>query len=92
MMHTKDLFIGIDISKRTLDIATCPGKTCHHVSNDPQGIRRAVRIIQAQRPTLVVMAASGGLEMPLAAGLEAAALPVVVANPTRVRAFARSAG
>jgi transposase len=43
-------------------------------------------------PQLVVLEASGGLEMPLAVRLEAAGLPLAVANPKRVRDFARSAG
>jgi transposase len=85
-------FIGIDISKHTLDIATWQSETCYHFANDRQGIRQAVRAIQGQDPALVVMEASGGLEMPLAAQLEAAVLPVVIANPTRIRAFARSTG
>lgn len=85
-------FIGIDISKGTLDVAEWPSGNTYQFSNDKKGIGQAVRTIQSQQPALVVMEASGGLEMPLAAQLEAAALPVVVANPTRVRAFARSAG
>ena len=85
-------FIGIDISKGTLDVAEWPSGNTYQFSNDKKGIGQAVRAIQSRQPALVVMEASGGLEMPLAAQLEAAALPVVVANPTRVRAFARSAG
>ena len=43
-------------------------------------------------PALVVLEASGGLELPLVAALAAAELPVVVVNPRQVRDFARATG
>ena len=43
-------------------------------------------------PSLVLLEASGGLELPLVAALAAAALPVVVVNPRQVRDFARATG
>ena len=39
-------------------------------------------------PALVLLEATGGLELPLVAALAAAALPVVVVNPRQVRDFA----
>ena len=46
-------------------------------------------------PAMVLLEATGGLELPLVAALAAAALPmvvVVVVNPRRVRDFARATG
>ena len=43
-------------------------------------------------PALVLLEASGGLELTLVAALAAAALPVVVVNPRQVRDFARATG
>ena len=43
-------------------------------------------------PALVLLEATGGLELPLVAALAAAALPVVVVNPRQVRDFARATG
>ena len=43
-------------------------------------------------PALVVLEASGGLEIPLTAALASAGLPVVVINPRQVRDFARATG
>ena len=43
-------------------------------------------------PTMVVLEASGGLELPLVAALSTASLPVVVVNPRQVRDFARATG
>ncbi|MDH5700962.1 MAG: hypothetical protein OEZ41_13500 [Nitrospirota bacterium] len=44
------------------------------------------------QPTLIVLEATGGLEVPLAGTLAAAALSVVVVNPRQVRDFARTTG
>jgi transposase len=41
---------------------------------------------------LIVLGATGGLEVPLAGALAAAGLPVVVINPRQVRDFARATG
>ncbi len=41
---------------------------------------------------LVLLEATGGLELPLVAALTAEALPVVVVNPRQVRDFARATG
>ena len=43
-------------------------------------------------PAMVLLEATGGLELPLVAALAAAALPVVVVNPRQVRDFARATG
>lgn len=44
------------------------------------------------RPALLVLEASGGLEIPLVASLAAVSLPVVVVNPRQIRDFARATG
>ena len=41
---------------------------------------------------MVPMEGSGGLELPLVAGLATEAVPVVVVNPRQVRDFARATG
>ena len=41
---------------------------------------------------MVLLEATGGLELPLVAALAAAALPVEVVNPRQVRDFARATG
>jgi transposase len=51
-----------------------------------------VEQLQALPPTLIVLEATGGLEVPLTGALAAAGLPVVVINPRQVRDFARATG
>src|SRR5206468_12004772 len=57
-----------------------------------EGVAGLVERLAALAPALIVLEATGGLEVRLAAALAAAGLPVAVVNPRRVRAFARAAG
>lgn len=84
-------FIGMDVSQDTVDIAVQPC-TAFQIVNDDQGIAEAVKRVQVLQPTLIVLEATGGLEVPLAGALAAAVLPVVVVNPRQVRDFARATG
>ncbi len=85
------IFVGMDISQDTIDVAVQPG-TAFQIANDEQGITRAVERLQALQPTLIVLEATGGLEVPVASALAAVGLPVVVINPRQVRDFARATG
>ena len=86
------IYVGIDISKAWLDIAIHEQETCWRVGNDDRGIAGLVVELKKLAPTLVLLEATGGFEMLLVAELAHAGLPVVVSNPRRVRAFARSTG
>jgi len=84
-------FVGMDVSQETVDVAVHPG-TAFQIPNDDQGIAEAVTRFQACPPTLIVLEAAGGLEVPLAGALAAVGLPVVVVNPRQVRDFAQATG
>jgi len=86
------IFAGIDVAKAHLDRAERPGSTHARYQNDEAGIARIGGQLQAQAPTLVVMEATGGREVPLAAALAAAGLAVAVVNPRQVRDCARAVG
>jgi transposase len=85
-------FVGIDVSKALLDCHCLPEETTHQDPNDEAGIVAVVARLKAMQPALIVLEATGGLEMPLAAALAAAALPVAVVNPRQVRDFAKAMG
>jgi len=91
-MTTPAVFVGIDVSKASLDGACRPDGTTFQYPNDPVGIPALVARLKAMRPTLIVLEATGGLEAPLAAALAAAKLPVAVVNPRQVRDFAKATG
>jgi transposase len=86
------VFVGIDISKARLDVALRPRGTAFGVDHDDAGIVTVIERLRSQPPTLVVLEATGGLEVVVASALAAAGLPVVVVNPRQVRDFAKATG
>ena len=78
-----EIFVGMDVSQGGVDVAVHPG-TAFQIQNDERGIAHAVEQLQALQPTLIVLEATGGLEVPLTGALAAAGLPVVVINPRQV--------
>jgi len=74
-------FVGIDVAKARLDVAIRPSGDYWSVANDSAGIAQVVSRLQELQPELVVLEATGGLQMPIAAALAAVGLPVVVVNP-----------
>jgi transposase len=85
--------IGIDVAKRQLDVAERPSGVRWTATNDVAGLAGMVERLQGSGPVgLIVIEATGGLEIPLVAALSTAGLPVVVVNPRQVRDFARALG
>jgi transposase len=92
MAETAGIFVGIDVSKVWLDIAVHESEMDWRAGNDDKGFAGLVKRLKQLNPALVVLEATGGFEMQLVAELAHAKLPVVVTNPRKVRAFARSTG
>jgi transposase len=84
--------VGIDVAKARLDVAVRPREEAWAVPNDEGGIASLVARLAPLAPALVVLEATGGLEVPAAAALAEAGLPVAVVNPRQVRDFARAVG
>lgn len=89
-MNPQPCFVGIDVSKNTLDLHALPGKDILQVANNTEGIASLISQVLVLAPTLVVLEATGGLEHPLAAALAAANVPIAVVNPRQVRDFAKA--
>jgi transposase len=86
------MFVGIDVAKAELVVVSRPTLDSVLVANDDTGVRSLVSRWGREAPTLIVVEATGGYEMPLVAALAAAGLPIVVVNPRQVRDFAKSIG
>ena len=91
------LFVGIDVSKATLDVAarTATGPRSDFTQSTPNRdapIDALVQRLRAAAPELIVLEATGGYERLVVAALGAAGLPVIVVNPKNVRAFAKATG
>ena len=91
-MTAPPVFIGIDVSKDRLDLALRPTGERWTSPNTERGIRMVCRRLRTCAPALIVLEATGGLELPLTGALAAAGLPVVVVNPRHVRDFAKATG
>jgi transposase len=87
-----EVFIGIDVARDSLEVASRPAGESWQAANDPAGIAALVSRLQKLRPTLIVLEATGGLELPVLAALGSAGLPVVAVNPRQVRDFAKATG
>jgi transposase len=91
-MDKAPVFVGIDISKHRLEIHVRPCGESFTIDYSEEEVAALVERLGGLEPTLIVLEATGGMEVRLAAALAAAGLPVAVVNPRQVRAFARATG
>lgn len=85
-------FVGMDVAKDKVDVHVRPsGERCT-VTTDEGGLRELLTWVQARSPSLIVLEATGGYEVVVAATLGSAGLPVAVVNPRQIRDFARATG
>jgi transposase len=89
---TVEKFVGIDVAKGTLDLCIDPAGETLHVAYDDKGVCQVVQRLVDLLPTLIVVEATGGLEMRLAGELAAKGLPVAIINPRQARDFAKATG
>jgi transposase len=88
----EEVYVGIDIAQERLDVHALPQGATSTYSNSPDGVERLLGYLKKTAPVVVVMEASGGFEIILAAELGAENLPLAVVNPRQVRDFARGIG
>jgi transposase len=86
------LFIGIDVAKAKLDVATYPTERTASFPNDGPGIDQLIEYLQELEPTLVVLEATGGYERAIAAAVAVQGIAIAVVNPRQVRDFAKATG
>ena len=91
-MSTEPVFVGIDVSKASLDVAVHRPAARWAVDYTEADRTSLVARLTALAPALIVLEATGGLESPLVGALAPAGLPVVVVNPRQVRDFAKATG
>lgn len=91
-MEQEAIYVGIDVAKDQVDVAVRPTGQRWTISYDEAGVRELVSQVNALEPVMVLLEATGGLELPLVVALATEALPVVIVNPRQVRDFARATG
>ena len=91
------LTVGVDVAKATLEVAFSDASAALAPANDEAGHAALLAHLAALRERgrtigLIVLEATGGLEMDMATALQLAGWPVVIVNPRQSRDFARAMG
>jgi transposase len=87
-----EVYVGIDVSSDTLDVAMTGEQKGLQVANHKKGITKLVKELQKRKPSLIVVEATGGYEEAVVQALFEAGLPVALVSPQRVRQYARAKG
>ena len=85
-------YVGIDVSKATLDIGIIPEGTTWSIANQSDDIATLVKKLRRLKPERIVIEPTAQMELPVVGALAAAGLQIVVVNPRQVRDFARASG
>jgi len=85
-------YVGIDVAGSDLDVCTLPSEAAARYTNDSIGIEALVASLASTTVALVVLEATGKLEIPVAAALSIAGIAVAIVNPRQVRDFAKATG
>jgi len=84
-MPREDGWVGVDVSKATVDGYLSPPEQARRLTYDPTRTTTVITTWREATPTLVVLEATGGLERVVGAELLVAPLPVAVVNLRPVR-------
>ncbi len=85
-------YVGVDVSKDRLDVHVRPSGQVFAVARDSHGLEQLANKLRALAPALIVLEATGGFEVAVAAALVSAQLPLAIVNPRQIRDFARATG
>lgn len=91
-MTPENTWVGIDVSKATLDVYVLPQAFSFQLSNSEAGMAQLLHQLIPIAPTLVVLESTGGLERLVVSQLQAVSIPVAIANPRQVRGLAIGLG
>lgn len=91
-MTSTDKVVGVDVSKRTLEVQVYGEEHSWKLANNSEGWVSLVERMHSLGDVLVVFEATGGYERGAAKALSEQGVGVAVVNPTRVRRFAEGIG
>jgi transposase len=91
-MENNSQWVGIDVSKSTLDVYIRPLNKAKKYANDRAGISQLITEIEHLEIESIVLEATGGLERLAIEQLQAVNLPVAMINPRQGRDFAKATG
>jgi transposase len=91
-MEGINCFVGIDVSKSSLDVHLAATSQSFSIDNNQEGYRQLARRLPIPGGCLIVVEATGGYQRQLVLHLVDLGHLVAVVNPKRVRDFARALG
>jgi transposase len=91
-MAQVECFVGIDVSKRGLDVAVHPQGISFSVANTPVGFAELIERLELLSPNLIVLEPTGGYEKAVLKALRAAGLQARRVDAWRVRRYAEALG
>ena len=91
-MEGTEVFVGIDVSKDWLDVAELPPGKESRVAYKRKHLKKLIEEMARLHPSRIILEATGGYEVEIAAALSDAGLPVCVINPRQSRDFAKATG
>jgi transposase len=88
------IFVGIDVSTATLEMALDDRAQTHRIGNDEAGVQALLAKLKplSDRVAVVLLEATGGLEQRAAVALCANGFAVMVVNPRQAHDFAKALG
>ena len=91
-MGCMEWVVGVDVSKKCLDVAVLQTGAEFQVGNDEAGWAELIKRLKDHKVKAIGLEPSGGYERQLAKALRKAGLPVRLVNPYRLRQYARALG
>jgi transposase len=91
-MNKEKKYVGVDISKDSLDMAVFESNQRWHFSNSLAGIAKAIVTLEAMKPVFAVFEATGGMEIPFWEALSKSGIDAAPINPRQIRDFAKAKG
>lgn len=85
-------WVGIDVSKASLDVYLRPSGQQFQFHNRASGIAELIQQLQAFKVKQVILEASGGLELEAAQALQEQGFAISIINPRQGRDFAKATG
>lgn len=85
-------YVGIDVSKRWLDVALYPAGYNARFANDDEGIEALLVWLKPHEIVVAVVEATGGIEIPVLLTLHESGYKVARINPRWIKDFARAMG
>ena len=95
MNASEMIYVGVDVSKDTLECGRSVDKATRQFRNDEAGFAQLIAHLKAPLGGsigLVLMEATGGFERAVATALTAADIPLVIINPRQAHDFGKAMG